>query len=782
MTAREFEGKRFVTTSVEVEGREEEIVVEIPEFEPVPWSASARLETVGRRVPRVDGVTKVTGAARFTADIQLPGMLYGALLRAPFACGTVREVDAADARRLPGVHAVLTARDVADIEWLHGQPLLGSRIWYAGQPIAAVAAESPLAARRALAVMRLRASVRRHTAGVPPRGRPRRAPGAPGAPFTERRQRGRVAAALKRTAAVVTQTYQVPAALHQPLETHGSVAWWHGDRLTLYDSTQGIFRVRRQLADYLGLGVHQVRVISEHMGGGFGSKNDCGAHTVLAAVLARATGHPVKLLLDRAEQCLDTGHRPETVLTVTLGARRDGVLTAIDVAAWVALGADGWVGGPAQIAHRLYRCPNVRTVEHYCYTNAGPMSAFRAPYYVEGAFALESAMDLLARRLRMDPLELRRANLAVTDPDRGRPYSANCLAACYDEVERRIGWHKRRTRGAMREIPGAKVARGVGVAAQVWGAAGGPPAYAEVRINRDGTALVLTGTQDLGTGSRTVLAQIAAEALGLPLEGVTVALGDTDTGPYAPNSWGSMTTASVGPAVRMAAEDARRQLCEVAADLLGATPGGLVARRGRIMTSSRRKSIAIERVTAHLGNIMIVGRGHRGPNPQSVTVASFGAQAAEVEVDLETGVVRVLRIAAAHDCGRVVNPELAESQLHGGIVQGMGYALFERRIQDPQTGLVLNAGLHDYKVPTMADVPSIDARALSGSDPMANHTGAKGLAEPPIIPTAPAIANAVYDALGVQPTQLPLTPAAVLKLLRKRPRRRRAAPRRSRAG
>lgn len=777
MTTPEFGGRRFVTTMVEVEGREEETVVEIPEFEPTPWSAHVRLDTVGRRVPRVDGAAKVTGTARYTGDVQLPGMLHAALLRSPIACGTLRQLDTAAARRLPGVHAVVTARDVADIEWLHGQSLLGHRILYVGQPIAAVAADSRMAARRAVDAITIKWTARRHTVGLPAASRPRRPPGAPDAPFTQRRQRGNVRQALRDAPAAVTQSYRVPAVLHQPLEPHGSVAWWQGDRLTVYDSTQGIFRVRRQLADYLGVGSHQVRVISEHMGGGFGSKNECGAHTVLAAVLARRTGRPVQLILDRREESLDTGHRPETVLSVTLGAARDGTLTAIDVVASVALGADGWTGGPAQIAHRLYRCPNVRTVEHYYYTNSGPMSAFRAPYYVEGAFALESAMDLLARRLRMDPLELRRRNLPDADPARDRPYSLNRLAACYDDVVRRIGWERRRTGGGQ-AVAGSRVARGVGIAAQVWGAAGGPPAYAEVRINRDGSALVVTGTQDLGTGSRTVLAQVAAEVLGLPCESVTVALGDTDAGQYAPNSWGSMTTASVGPAVRMAAEDARRQLFEVAADLLRATPQSLVARRGRIMTTSRRKSIAIERVTAHLGNIMIVGRGHRGPNPESVTVASFGAQAAEVEVDLETGGVRVLRIAAAHDCGRVINPELAESQLHGGILQGLGYALFERRVLDPHTGAVLTAGLHEYKIPTMADTPHLDARALSHGDTMANHIGAKGLAEPPIIPTAPAIANAVYDAIGVQPTELPLTPSIVLQLLKRRRRRRVAGKRR----
>lgn len=765
--------QRFVTTTVEVEGREERVVVEAPEVEPLPWGPRARLDRVGSRVPRLDAAVKVTGRARYTADVRLPGMLYAAILRAPVAAGTVERLDVAEARAMPGVQALISPPDVSDIQWLHEEPLLGLRIYYHGQPLAAVAADSLLEARTAVAAIRVTVRGRRHHVGVDPEKRVRAARGAPAPPETVKRERGRVRRALREAPVVVTQTSRVPVALHHPLEPHGSVVWWQDDRVTVYDSTQGIFRVRRELAEALGLPVNRVRVIGEYMGGGFGSKNHCGAYTVLAALLSRKTGRPVKLVLDRREVGTDAGHRPESAVRITLGADRDGRLRAIDAEAWVALGVDGWPGGTTQIARRLYRCPNVRTVEHYLYTNAGAMSVFRAPFYVEGAFALESAMDLLAKRLRLDPAELRARNLSDVDPLRSRPYSLDVLPECLDDVTRRIGWGKRRRRPRWaRPGPDDRTARGRGVALEIWGAAGGPPAYAEVRINRDASVLVITGTQDLGTGARTVLAQIAAQVLGVPLDQVHVLLGDTDAGPYAPNSWGSMTTASVGPAVRAAAEDAARQLREAAAGMLNVRPEGLVVRRGRIATASGRKSIALARVTEQLGNIMIVGTGHRGPNPESVTVMSFGAQAAEVEVDLETGEVRVLRIVAAHDCGRAINPELAESQMHGGILQGMGYALFERRVQDPGTGQVLNPGLHEYKIATLADMPQIDARVVTKSDPVANHTGTKGLGEPPIIPTAPAIANAVYDALGVQPAELPLTRRRMMQLIRKARRRR----------
>ncbi|GIW52922.1 MAG: acylaldehyde oxidase [Gemmatimonadales bacterium] len=765
---------RFVTTTVEVEGREEIAVVELPAFEPLPWGPRERLNLAGKAAERLDALAKVTGTARYTSDISLPGMLFAAALRAPIPSGRVTLLDTTAAKRLPGVQAVLTGRDIPLIPWLHGEPLLSSRVRYPGQPVAVVAAESLRQAQLAVERIKVRYRVGKHVVGLQ-QFPVRRLPGMPAPPFTERVERGDVRRAIKQSPAVVTQTYRVPAVLHQALEPHGSVVFWDGGRVVVYDSTQGVYRVRRELAEYLGIGEHRVRVVAEHVGGGFGSKNNCGSYTVLAALLSKATGRPVKFILDRREVCLDCGHRPETIMRVTLGAARDGVLQAIDFEAWIALGADGWVGGPGQIARQLYRCENVRTVEHYFYTNVGPMSSMRAPYHVEGAFALESAMDLLARRLRIDPLEFRRRNLPDEDQEKKRPYVSLMLGPCLEEVSKRMGWRPDRPGDTDRRrfLTGRelRVVRGRGIAAQVWPSGGGPPAYAFVRINRDGTAEVATGTQDMGTGSRTVLAQIAAEVLGLPLDRVRVTLGDTESCPYANNSWGSMTTASVGPAVRMAAEDALRQLLEAAADLLNVPADKLVARRGRIVARGTRRSVSFEKVTEHLGDIVIVGRGHRGPNPTTVTVASFGVQGAEVEVDLETGVVRVLRIVAAHDCGRAINPELAESQLHGGIIQGLGYALFERRLQDRRLGVPLNCGLHEYKVPTLADIPAIETRLISVAEPAANHVGAKGLGEPPIIPTAPAIANAVFDAIGVQVTELPLTAARVLAAIKKARRR-----------
>jgi xanthine dehydrogenase YagR molybdenum-binding subunit len=369
-------------------------------------------------------------------------------------------------------------------------------------------------------------------------------------------------------------------------------------------------------------------------------------------------------------------------------------------------------------------------------------------------------MDVLARELGIDPLDLRMRNYADRDQQKRRPYTTKRLDACYREGAERFGW-----RGRSKPTTDGRVRRGFGMASQIWGGGGGPPAYALCRSNPDGTFDVLTGTQDLGTGSRTVFAQIAAEALGASLASVRVVLGDTERTPYTGNSWGSMTVPSVAPAVRMAAEDCRNQLLEAAAGLLDSQSSKLDVADGVVSIRGGGRSTTYADIGEALGDVMIVGRGSRGPNPDGKAVQAFGAQFAEVEVDEDTGIVRVVRIVAAHDAGRILNPTLAESQLEGGIIQGIGYALFEERVLDVTLGVPLNPTIHDYKVPTLADIPRIEAFFIAGSDPEANHTGAKGLAEPPIIPTAPAIANAVADALGVETDEIPLTPWRVLRAL-----------------
>ncbi|MCC6931028.1 MAG: xanthine dehydrogenase family protein molybdopterin-binding subunit [Gemmatimonadaceae bacterium] len=805
----ERQGRRFVSTVVEVEGRREVKVVELPAHDPAPWDADASLSIVGQRVPRVDAREKVTGRATFTTDIQRPGMLHAALVRAPIARGTVTSIDAAAALRLSGVADVITGADLPRPIRAGGLPFLGASVTYPGQPVAAVCAESrhqAIAAARAVRVTYEAApfaiTFEDATAPGAPSVRGGNANTMRGSPIVV--ERGDVDAALATADVIVRREYRTPSQLHSPLEPHAAVAEWDGDRLTVWESTQGVFRVRDELAKELALPKSHVRVIKDYMGGGFGGKNNSGTYTFAAAVLARRTGRAVRCVFERDEEQMDGGHRAPSRQVVTLGARRDGRLVAIDVVAEVALGATGWEGGPAAIFRELYSCPNVRTHETFAYVNTQPMMSFRAPGHVEGAFALERTMDVLARELGLDPLALRLVNFAERDESADRPYSANGLRRCYEEGAKRFGWGAAENADADAEgngtegkemvtsdgRGGANVLlggapqpnhtpphsphrappharrRGVGMAACVWGAGGGPPAYATVRLNNDASVDVLSGTQDLGTGSRTVLAQVAAESLGARLDDVRVILGDTERTPYAGNSWGSMTTASVGPAVRAAAEEARQKLLEAASEMLECHADDLTARDSTITTRDGARRIAFADVTRKLGNVMIMGQGSRGPNPENVGLMSFGAHFAEVEVDIETGVVRLLRIVAAHDAGRIINPMLAESQLHGGILQGMGFALFEERHLDPHSGRPVNPSFHDYKIPTIADLPEIDAFCVEGSDTVANHLGARGLAEPPIIPVAPAIANAVADALGIEVRELPLTPWRILTALR----------------
>jgi xanthine dehydrogenase YagR molybdenum-binding subunit len=375
-------------------------------------------------------------------------------------------------------------------------------------------------------------------------------------------------------------------------------------------------------------------------------------------------------------------------------------------------------------------------------------------------------MDELALKLGMDPLELRLANYAEISPARGIPYTIKGLREAYEEGAERFGWSRRQERRAAY----GPWRRGYGMASQIWGGGGGPPANAMVKLLPDGTAVALAGVQDLGTGTRTVLAQVAAEELGVPLDAVRVVIGDTLPTPFGPGSGGSVTLASIAPAMREAAYDAKRQLLDLAAYMLGlsdATAKDLIVTNGEIAYRANPEvRISWREVAAKMGNYMIVGRGARGPNPDDQALNTFGAQFAEVEVNLESGEVRVLKLVAVHSIGRVVNPLTAASQVYGGATMGLGFSTMEERVIDARTGLQLTANLEDYRPPTIVDLPEFDVGFVDRVDVEANSVGAKGLGEPPIIPTPAAIANAVADAVGVRVTDLPITPDRVLRALK----------------
>ena len=747
-------------------GKEE---FQVSEEAPLPvWDGNAQLTTVGRPHPRVEGVEKVTGQARYTYDIRLPGQLYAKVLRSPYPHARITQIDTSKAEALPGVRAVLSSADAPDMDWYQESKLFDRTVRFVGDEVAAVAADSEELAEDALRLIEIDYEPLPFVADLDAA----RTPDAPrlysdGNVSSEKRyERGDLEAGFHDADVVIEAEYRTQANLHNCLEPHGTTASWESDRLTLWSSTQSIFEVREQVAQKLELPEHHVRVIKQHMGGGFGSKQVPWKQDVIAALLSKQAHRPVQLMLDREAENLAAGHRNATHQRVRIGAKRDGTLTIIEADIALETGAYQ-VGGEASdvagIYQSLYRCPNVRTKQAGWYTNIGPSVAFRAPGYVEGAFALEQAMDELAHALGMDPLDLRLHNYSETDPQKDKPYTLpHALRACYERATEALGWRAWQRPAA----EGAK-RRGIGLAGHNWmGGAGHPPGYAWAKLNSDGTLDVITGTQDIGSGTRTGLTQIAAEELGVSVEQVNLLLGDTANGPYAPVSSGSATQATIGPAVRSATADVKRRLLEAAAQFLEEPVERLSVRDGAIWVEGEAQApAAIADIAGRIAPHMLLGQGARGPNPDEKAVRTFGVQCIEVEVDTETGEVTVLRVVSSNDCGRVVNPTMVTSQVIGGVTQGLGFALTEERIVDRRSGIPLNANLEEYKVPTIADIPHIEDAQLSLPDPEANPTGAKGIGEPPIIPTGPAIANAVFDAAGIRLRHGPLTRERVLTAL-----------------
>jgi len=720
---------RLIRTEKEVEGRREEVWLVVDEDALEQWPAGPR-NVVGRPATRNDGLARARGQARYTADVHFPGMLHAAVLRSPHAHARVKRIDLAPALAAPGVRGAIGPGDA---------PELSAECEYQGAPVAAVCADSFAEARNALELVDVEwevleplldpeAAIARESLIESPRTR----------------ERGDFERALAEADVVVEATYRTQTVLHNSMETHQSVCRWEGDVLEVYTSTQYVWGVRQEIAQALDLPADKVRVVCEYMGGGFGSKNGAGEYTFVAAELARRTGHAVRCALTRREEHVAAGNRNATIQRYTIGARGDGTLTALGGEFVNSVGAGGWVAMTEGPLLMLYECPNVKATTYGAKLNLPPAKAFRAPGFVEGTFGLECALDELAAKLDLDPLELRRRNHADAEPGGDRPYSGKNLIECYRRAEPH--WERRHE---VRSRSTSSVKRGVGMASQVWFGGGGPPSYAWIRVGSDARATVVTAMQDVGTGTKTAMAMIAAEELGIPVEHVTVAVGDSLRGPYATLSAGSSTTPSIGPAVRAAAADAKRQIRDMAEQRYG--------------ENADKHSLA--ELLSVLGNAQILGSGSRGPNPTGMTVLTFGVQVAEVAVDVETGEVTVDRIAAIHDVGRVINPLGASSQVEGGIIQGVGHTLSEERLVDPESGRILTTTLDGYKMPTIADVPEIVSELIDIPDTQLTSLGAKGIGEPPIIPVAAAIANAIRDATGADVRLLPITREEMLRAL-----------------
>ncbi len=752
-------------------------ILETPERQeapdPEPWGET---RVVGTRRPKVDAYERVSGTAKYPSDITMPGMLYGAILRSPHPNARVVNVDTRAAEAMDGVRAVISAfTSLNGALRPHGELIRDSLFLehcrYEGEAVAAVAADTPYQARDALRAITVeyeelpfvsdeRDALLPDAPAVQEDGNRVTAPGV--------YSRGDIEAGFAEADVVLEESYRTEAELHTALEPHGCVANWDGDSLTLWESTQGVYSVQSQAARALGMPLSKVRVVGHYMGGGFGAKLQAGKYTMISALLAKTTARPVKLFLTREETMLAVGNRPPANMRVKAGVKRDGTLTALDFHG-VGTGGAYRAGGTSSLdflIRDLYTCPNVRTTTEDLYINAGPARPMRAPGHPQCAWALEQMMDSLAEAIGMDPLEFRLKNVPTVSQARGGlPYTSTGLAECIREGAREFGWDEARANAGSGDDPAIR--RGVGMASALWAAGGGgPPSTVIVKLFSDGSVNLNMGASDIGTGTKTVMAMVVAEELWVDPDAVQIEHADTATTQFATGSGGSKTVPTESPAVRAAALDVKRQILDMAAAQLDVDASTLDLAEGRVVsTTDASVEVPLTELRTLRRQGLVVGVGYRGPNPQGMIVNPFVAQFCEVEVDMRTGETRILRFLGAHDSGRVMNRTTYDNQVFGGITMGIGFGTTERRILDRgRTGLLLSRSWHDYKIPTALDVPAdMEVVPIEPDDTEANTTGAKGIGEPATIATAPAVANAVYNATGVRITDGPITPASLLR-------------------
>lgn len=751
---------RKVTAKLGFEGNYKSVELNLPDSEPAPWDADFKPKIINHHHTRLDGIAKVTGKAKYTHDINLPGMLYGRFVRSPYPAAAVKAVDTSKAERLAGVKAI--------------ELIENKTIKFAGQEVAAIAATSPDIAEQAARLIEVEYEIKPFVVNAT-EARGEQAPLVHGEQVEERRSAGDAPGRVQRVAqkgnvrgpqqsnrgdvekgfaeadVIFEQTYTTQVQTHSALETHGIVAQWDGNKLRVWASTQGTFGVRDELARALNVPQTDVLVTTDYMGGGFGAKFGAGLYGVTAAKLAKKAGAPVKLMLDRKEEHLCVGNRPSSEQRVKIGAKRDGTLTAISVVNHGTAGIGTGAGATRPYAGIYENCPNVHAEDYDVFTNAGPAASMRAPGHPQGCFGLESAIDELAEKLGMDPIELRLKN--DPHPVRRKQYEIGAVKA---------NWKARLKSGTG---AGAK-RRGLGCASSIWyntGRARG--AQVQIDIHNDGAVDVYNGAQDIGTGTRTWVAQVAAEELGLPLDAVQPHIANTNY-PVGPASGGSTTVPTLAPAVRSAAFAAKQKMFEIAAPVLGVAATDLESSGGKIFVKgSPARSLTWKQVANKMTGDKITVLGDRAQNYEAFVTTTAGAQFAEVEVDTETGDVRVLRVVAVHDCGLPLNRLTTESQINGGVIQGISYALFENRLLDPASGVMINPNFEEYKIAGSHDIPKIDIVLLDVANGV-NNTSSVGIGEPAVVATPGAVANAVANAIGVHIRDLPITPAKILAALK----------------
>jgi xanthine dehydrogenase YagR molybdenum-binding subunit len=726
------------------------------------------MSLIGAPVDRVDGQVKVTGTAVYSGDVDLPRLAHAVLVLSTVASGRIATLGTAAALHMPGVLAVLTHLNAwrlpqggrAGVNPPAGRVLTllqDDVVHFNRQPVAVVVAESLDQAAAAARRVKIGYAVEPATLDFDEAKSSAHAPQKANQEPTDS-ERGQIPADAF---AGVEAVYTTPMEHHNPMEPHATVAQWQGDKLTLYDATQYVSGCQSTIAKTLGIPKDDVRVICPYVGGGFGCKGSTWAHVPLAAMAARQVARPVKLVLQRPQMFGPVGGRPQTEQHLMISADDTRRLTGIrhDVFSHTSMIED--FTEPSALQTRMqYDCANVKTAHRLVRLSLATPTFQRAPGEATGTFALESAIDELAYRLTVDPLELRRRNEPALDQDKQLPWSSRKLLECYSQGAEAFRWSLRNPEPGSMSAGRFKV--GLGMATATY-PANRSPAAASAILTTDGNLVVRSGTQELGTGMYTIMTQLAAETLGFPLERVRFELGDSRF-PQAPVSGGSQSTASVAPAVQSAVVELRRKLIALAiadagSPAFGAATDDVLIEQGSIGRRGRERREPVIATLSRSGGQALEAQGAAKPGDekQHYSLHSFGAVFVEVHVDQDLGIIRVPRIVGRYDVGRLLNAKTGRSQLLGGVVMGVGMALMEESILDQRYGRIVNANLAEYHVPTNADIGLIDVGVIDDDDPYINPQGARGIGEIGITGVAAAIANAVYHATAIRVRDLPIT-------------------------
>jgi xanthine dehydrogenase YagR molybdenum-binding subunit len=727
---------------------------------------------IGRPLTRRDGVLKVTGAAKYAADQHPPTMLHAVLAVSSIARGRVAFLDVATAKAHRGVVEVITPAnrpalaqdpDEKTNPFMFRLDLLQSdRVRYANQPIAIVIAETLEAATEGAALLAPRYEIEPARVGldatesfVPPDV---------GVGSPPEVHRGDVEAGFASATKKIAATYETAAQYHNPMEPHAIVAAWDGDMLSIDTPSQGLALAQARLAGVFGIPPEQIHIRSPFLGGGFGCKGLISGPQVLGAIAARAVGKPVRLVVRREQMFGPVGHRPPTRQTLRLGIDRDGKLVALDHRTKTMSSTfDDFFEPASNVSHTLYASPAIATSHEAVRADIGTPLFMRAPGEATGSIALESAIDEMAQACGMDPVAFRLKNYAEVEPISGKPFSSKALRECYQQGVERFGWERRPVAPRqMRDRDGLLVGWGVGTAtfpALMFAA------RAQATLHRDGSGVMEIGAHDMGQGAWTALAQIAADALGLDIDQLEFRSGSSDL-PDGGIAGGSAHTATAGMAIHNAGADVIARLADLATSdrrspLFGAGNAGVIARGGRLFRrDDPSRSESYTEVLGRAGLAQIEGHGASAADQaaqSTYAMHAHGAVFAEVKVDPDLGQIRATRVVGAFAAGRIINPRMVRSQLCGGMIWGVSFALHEQAVVDPRSGRPMNANLAEYHIPVNADVPSLEAILVEEHDPHVNALGIKGVGEIGITGTAGAVANAVWHATGVRMRKFPIT-------------------------